>query len=108
MANVTRLNIPYIYRKLVTAKEMYAQQLPSDEAVWAMCEYVEARMRRLDSCRHCAQYFDDPDYGRCTPGCYAMASEAYRVALAAQAKYPSANGSIAVSAENALTDQGDE
>lgn len=81
--SVVRLPVEKVYPATVRGKEVWAQDEPPTEMVWAICPYT--RNATGDGrCLHCPRTFIDNVHGECQRGCYTLAAEACRVVLAMQ------------------------
>jgi hypothetical protein len=82
--------------RLVTPAESYDQPRASDEMVWAMCDYVRHNVPDFVTCDRCAKLCEETyDGDPLIRGCYLMAEEASRVAMAALKKFPPPNPTVA-------------
>jgi len=83
MTDPTPFPIEKIHPRTVRGREIWAQQEPPTEMVWAVCPWL--RLHRDESrCHHCPRYEQDADYGTVQRGCYALAAEVCRVVFAMQ------------------------
>lgn len=82
MSNVLKFPRPKKrHKQVVSVKEMHCQgNAMPDQMVWDMCRYT----RRNDDpdCNECPRWEQDKHYGKVQRGCYGMAQEACRYALA--------------------------
>lgn len=67
--------------RTVRGSEVWAQDEPPSEMVWAICPYIR---NNLKNCTHCPRYLEDEDHGQVQSGCYGFAAEACRVVFAMQ------------------------
>lgn len=68
------------HKQVVSVKEMYAQgNAHPDQMVWDMCRYTR---RNHEHCNECPRWEKDPHYGKVQRGCYGIAHEACRIAMA--------------------------
>jgi hypothetical protein len=75
--------------RLITPQESYAEPHASDEMVWAMCDYVRHNIPDFECCKRCSELCDELYDGEpMARGCYVIAEEAARVAMAALKKFP--------------------
>ena len=65
-------------------REMHDQPEPTDLMVWALCPYMDSR--NLQRCMGCPKWEDWGSRGKATRGCRALAEEACKIVLAAQAR----------------------
>jgi hypothetical protein len=81
MSNVIQFPKPKKqHKQVVSVQEMYCQgNAFPDQMVWDMCRYTRSDGR---DCEECPRWEKDPDYGRMQFGCFGMAQEACRYALA--------------------------
>lgn len=80
---IVPLPVRKIYPDEVRGKEVWEQDEPPAEMVWAVCPYL--RMHKEESrCHHCPKWEKDKDYGKVQRGCYSFAAEACRVVFAMQ------------------------
>lgn len=82
-AKIVNFPVEKTYPKAVDGKEVWDQQEPPPEMVWAMCPYTDGR---LSDCRHCPKWLTDEDGDTVSRGCYVFAAEACRVVFAMQAR----------------------
>lgn len=71
------------FPRTVRGEEVWAQDKPPNEMVWAICPYIRANLER---CRHCPEWEEDPDHGTIQKGCYTLAAEACRIVFAMQSR----------------------
>lgn len=71
-----------VSQRLVTPKEAWAAEKPTDLMTWAVCPYL----RDLSDCAQCPESEVDGHEGRVTRGCRVMAEEACRIVEAARQK----------------------
>lgn len=71
-----------VYPRMVEPREIYAQEEPPDEMVWAVCPYM--RQTADYRCLHCPKFEHDEHYGPVQRGCYGIAAEACRIVFAMQ------------------------
>ncbi len=80
MGTIIKAPMEYRYPRTVKGREVWDQQEPPPEMVWAVCPYTKPSHEK---CKHCTQEID-PIYGTFTHGCYMFAAEACRVVFAMQ------------------------
>ena len=82
MADITKFPVEKVHPRMVRGQELWDQEAPPDEMVWALCPYTRGGMpdRR---CRHCPPG-EEGDHGTERRGCYMYAQEACRVVFAMQ------------------------
>ena len=81
MNNVIRLPKPKKrHKQIVSVREMYCQgnAIP-DQMVWDMCRYTK---HNDEPCRECPRWEINKDYGKVQRGCFGLALEACRYAMA--------------------------
>lgn len=67
------------------AEEIWAQDDPPDEMVWAVCPYLRGHLDD-SKCKQCHKMENHPRHGECQRGCYGMAAEACRIVFAMQGR----------------------
>jgi hypothetical protein len=72
------------HKQVVSVQEMFAQGEDMPEAmVWDMCRYTKSPRPDEDNpCKECPRWEEDPNYGKVQRGCFGMAQEACRYAMA--------------------------
>lgn len=83
--NIVNLQVDYKHRRIVDAKEMYAQPEPSDQEVWSVCGHIRG-INHDFQCRHCpkwevmeyAIYPENPD-GKVQRMCRGLAEEVCKI-----------------------------
>lgn len=83
MADITEFPIERVYPNLVDGREVWAQDEPPTEMVWAVCPWMRSHHDE-SRCHHCPRYETHPDYGQMQRGCYGIAAEVCRVVFAMQ------------------------
>lgn len=74
-----------VYPPIVRGKEMWEQDEPPDEMVWAVCPHLRIVSPVEDSrCHRCPKWEDDEDYGKCQRMCYGLAAEVCKIVFAMQ------------------------
>lgn len=63
--------------------DLYNQPLPPLEMIWEVCRYTRTG---ADRCMRCPEWENHPRHGRVTLGCFGLAAEACRAAIAMQRK----------------------
>lgn len=81
MSNVVKFPKPKIrHKQVVSVREMYCQgNAVPDQMVWDMCCYTR---RNNEDCNECPRWEKDKHYGKVQRGCFLMAMEACRYAMA--------------------------
>lgn len=82
MTTVTKFPIEKTYPRTVRGKEVWAQQEPPEEMVWAVCPYTDGQLKK---CRHCPKWIEE-DGAAVSRGCYVFAAEVCRVVFAMQGR----------------------
>jgi hypothetical protein len=79
--NVVKLTLPKKrHKQVVNVREMYCQgNAVPDQMVWDMCRYTR---HDNDGCFECPRWEIDKDYGKMQNGCFGLALEACRYAMA--------------------------
>ena len=84
-----------VYPRIVGAKEMWAQDEPPDEMVWAICPQLRCAGNTDDyRCHQCTKWENDKDYGKVQRMCYGLAAETCRIVFAMQARLDATTGGI--------------
>lgn len=74
-----------IYPDAVKGRELWKQQEPPSEMVWAVCPYLRGHMDESRCC-HCPAWEEHKHHGKVQRGCYGMAAEVCRVVFAMQVR----------------------
>lgn len=67
--------------QIVRARELYCQGDMPEQMVWDMCAYTK-QYPTDTACKECTRFEEDPDVGKVQRGCFTMAQEACRLAMA--------------------------
>lgn len=81
---VTKFPVKKVFPHAVKGREVWAQDEPPQEMVWAVCPYTRSFTGDDDRCKHCPTFENDPDHGQVQRSCYGMAAETCRVVFAMQ------------------------
>lgn len=87
MNNVVQFPKPKLpkrkHKQVVSVREMYAQgNSYPDQMVWDMCRYTRRNQEDYPDCMECSRWENDKHYGKMKRGCFGMAQEACRYAMA--------------------------
>ena len=86
--NVTKLPTKFRHPRIISAQEHWQMPEPTDQMVWAACEYTRPVQSEIEVCERCPPHENHERYGRLKRGCRAMAEGACRNVMAAMKKHP--------------------